>query len=92
MANVAVNTAATQLLAANVSATPRTRVTIQNLGPNPITIGADNTVTTGNNLTLATGASITLVGSINGTLFAIATVATQVSPADTRLFVEQAGS
>jgi hypothetical protein len=91
MANVAVQTSATQLLAAT-SGEPRIAVVIQNLGPNAIAVGVDNTVTTGNGVQVPTNGVLTLTAGINGTLFAIALTANQVSPADTRIFVGQAGT
>jgi hypothetical protein len=92
MANVAVGTSATQILAANTNVAQRSAVVIQNLGPNAITIGVDNTVTTANGITVATNGVITLTAGINGTLFAVAATAAQVSPADTRILVETAGT
>jgi hypothetical protein len=92
MANVAVQTSATQLLAANAAAEQRLAVVIQNLGPNAIAIGTDNTVTTSNGVQVPTNGVLTLTAAINGTLFAIALTANQSSPADTRVLVEQAGT
>lgn len=88
MANVAVAATATQLLAANTNVTPRNAVVIQNLGPNPISVDTTAAVTTGSGITIATNGVLTLTAGINGTLYAIAATAAQVSPADTRLMVE----
>jgi hypothetical protein len=82
---------ATQILAANAAVEPRTRLLITNLGPNTIYLGPDNTVTTATGLPVPTGASVELRGTINGTVFGIAATALQVTPADTRYWVEQAG-
>lgn len=92
MANVAVGTSATQILAANTNVAERSAVVIQNLGPNAIAVGVDNTVTTGNGVQVPSNGVLTLTAGINGTLFAIAATAAQVSPADTRILVEQAGT
>lgn len=92
MANVAVGTSATQLLAANAAVAQRVAVVIQNLGPNAIAVGVDNTVTVANGVQVPSNGVLTLTAGINGTVFAIAATAAQVSPADTRIFVEQAGT
>lgn len=93
MPAVQVQTTATQLLAANTSAQLRTRVLIENLGPNAIYVGYDNTVTTATGEQVAaTSGVLELRGNINGTLFAVAATANQVSPADTRVIAEQAGT
>jgi len=92
MANVAVATAATQILAANTNVAERSAVVIQNLGPNAIAVGVDNTVTTANGVQIPSNGVLTLTAGINGTLFAVAATANQVSPADTRVLVETAGT
>ena len=83
---------ATQILPANAASLQRDRVLITNLGPNTIYLGTDNTVTTANGLPVPTNATVDLRGAINGTVFGIAATALQVSPADTRYWVEQAGT
>lgn len=63
------------------------RVTIQNLGPNPIYIGSAGVDdTTG--YKVLTNASFTLEEGTSGPLWAIATTAAQVSPNDTRVLIE----
>jgi len=91
MANVAVTTSATQILAANTNVAQRSAVVIQNLGPNAIAVDTVNTVTTATGIQIPTNGTLTLTAGINGTLFAIAATANQVSPADTRILVETVG-
>ena len=89
MANVAVlSTAATQLLGANTNVVARGAVTIQNLGPNAIAVDTTNAVTTATGVQIPANGVLTLTAGINGTLFARALTADQVSPADTRVLVQ----
>jgi len=78
--------AGTVLLAAN-SGRQRKGVVIINNGPNPITLGVDNTVTTGNGF-LVPAASTVRLNIGDGLIQAIAATAAQVSPADTRVLEE----
>jgi len=81
--NVAVTTTAAQLVAAGGGK----GVFIMNNGPNAITLGVDATVTTGNGFIVAAGTTQKFYPG-DAAIFAIAATANQVSPADTRFWVE----
>lgn len=90
---VQVLTTATQLFPPATGVTPGgKRISIFNAGPNAIHVGAA-TVTTATGLKILAGAEKTLLpgGDPNSVIFAIAEVALQVTPADTRVMIETGG-
>ena len=91
MANVALGTAATQIIAPTSSVEQVTAITITNLGPNAIYVGPSN-VTTATGQPVAAAATLRLEGGLDSGLWGIAATAAQASPADTRYFVETVGS